>query len=48
MGHGTEQLAGLQAGDTVDVLGPLGRGFNLKEDANYILVGGGLGVPPLI
>ena len=27
---------------------PLGRGFNLKEDANYILVGGGLGVPPLI
>lgn len=48
VGHGTEQLAGLQAGDTVDVLGPLGRGFNLKEDANYILVGGGLGVPPLI
>ena len=33
VGHGTEQLAGLQAGDTVDVLGPLGRGFNLKEDA---------------
>lgn len=48
VGHGTEQLAGLQDGDTVDVLGPLGRGFNLKEDANYILVGGGLGVPPLI
>ena len=48
VGHGTEQLAQLQAGDTVDVLGPLGRGFNLKEDANYILVGGGLGVPPLI
>ena len=48
VGHGTEQLAGLQAGDTVDVLGPLGRGFNLKEDANYILVGGGLGMSPLI
>ena len=30
VGHGTEQLAQLQAGDTVDVLGPLGRGFNLK------------------
>lgn len=29
-------------------LTPNGRGFNLKEDANYILVGGGLGVPPLI
>ncbi|PWG66487.1 dihydroorotate dehydrogenase electron transfer subunit [Bifidobacterium callitrichidarum] len=48
IGHGTEQLAQLKAGDTVDVLGPLGRGFNLKQDANYILVGGGLGVPPLI
>ena len=50
VGHGTEQLAGLQAGDTVQEQNgcPLGRGFNLKEDANYILVGGGLGVPPLI
>ena len=34
--------------DFMLMLGPLGRGFNLKEDANYILVGGGLGVPPLI
>ena len=48
IGHGTEDLARLEAGDYVDVLGPLGRGFNLKQDANYILVGGGLGVPPLI
>ncbi|MBT1175301.1 dihydroorotate dehydrogenase electron transfer subunit [Bifidobacterium sp. LC6] len=48
IGHGTEQLAQLEVGDTVDVLGPLGRGFNLKQDANYILVGGGLGVPPLV
>ena len=48
VGHGTEQLAGLQAGDTVDVLGPLGRPFNTKRDAHYLLVGGGLGVPPLI
>ena len=48
IGHGTEQLAELEAGDSVDVLGPLGRGFDLKQDANYILVGGGLGVPPLI
>ena len=31
VGHGTEQLAQLQAGDTVDVLGPLGRGFNRND-----------------
>lgn len=48
VGRGTAELARLQPGDGVDVLGPLGRGFNLKQDANYILVGGGLGVPPLI
>ena len=38
VGHGTEQLAGLQAGDTVDVLGPLGRGFAQKRaehDASF-------------
>ena len=48
VGKGTQAFSRLHAGDRIDVLGPLGRGFNLKEDANYILVGGGLGVPPLI
>ena len=48
VGKGTQEFSRLHAGDRIDVLGPLGRGFNLKEDANYILVGGGLGVPPLI
>ena len=35
-------------GDRIDVLGPLGRPFSTKRDAHYLLVGGGLGVPPLI
>ena len=35
-------------GTRIDVLGPLGRPFNTKRDAHYLLVGGGLGVPPLI
>lgn len=48
VGHGTEELSRLEPGQSVDVLGPLGRGFNIKQDANYILVAGGLGVPPLI
>ncbi|KFI48841.1 dihydroorotate dehydrogenase electron transfer subunit [Bifidobacterium biavatii] len=48
VGKGTAEFAELAAGDRIDVLGPLGRPFNTKTAAHYILVGGGLGVPPLI
>lgn len=30
------------------MLGPLGTPFNLDEAADYVLVGGGLGIPPLL
>lgn len=49
-GRGTKLLAGKKAGDQVDVLGPLGHGFPLSEAAageTALLVGGGIGVPPL-
>ena len=49
-GRGTSLLSGKQSGDGVDVLGPLGNGFPVNE-ANpgdtALLVGGGIGVPPL-
>lgn len=49
-GRGTSLLSDKKLGDTVDVLGPLGNGFSLAE-ANTgdtaLLVGGGIGVPPL-
>ena len=48
VGKGTQEFSRLHAGDRIDVLGPLGRPFNTKRDAHYLLVGGGLGVPPLI
>lgn len=48
VGEGTAEFAQYQAGDTVDVLGPLGRPFNTKAPAHYLLVAGGLGVPPLV
>ncbi|MDR7074501.1 dihydroorotate dehydrogenase electron transfer subunit [Fictibacillus barbaricus] len=49
-GEGTIQLSEKQSGEKVDVLGPLGNGFtsetiNLGKRA--LLVGGGIGVPPL-
>ena len=48
VGVGTADLATLRPGDEVDMLGPLGRGYDLSGPAHYLLVGGGLGVPPLI
>lgn len=47
-GEGTQWLSRRQAGDKVDVLGPLGNGFSLEEQGRYLLVGGGIGVPPLL
>lgn len=48
VGKGTEQFAAMQVGDSIDVLGPLGKPFSVKNPAHYVLVAGGLGVPPLI
>ena len=34
--------------DTIDVLGPLGNGFPLKPEKRAFLIGGGIGIPPLL
>ena len=48
VGKGTEQKAGMKAGGTVDVLTGLGNGYDLvKSGENPVLLGGGVGVPPL-
>ena len=48
VGKGTAVMTELQPGDGVDLLGPLGRGFNIPEKAdNCLLLGGGCGVAPL-
>jgi dihydroorotate dehydrogenase electron transfer subunit len=49
-GRGTTLLSQKRISDEVDVLGPLGNGFPVAETApgeTAILVGGGIGVPPL-
>lgn len=49
VGVGTNWLAGLRAGDSVNVLGPLGNQFQLPaEGGSAILVGGGVGIPPML
>jgi dihydroorotate dehydrogenase electron transfer subunit len=46
IGVGTRALCGLEAGDELHVLGPLGNGFELDVE-RPLLVGGGIGIAPL-
>lgn len=49
VGRGTELLSQKKQGDSLEVLGPLGNGFNVdKTLSRYILVSGGLGVASLM
>ena len=50
IGPGTRALAGLAEGTELELLGPLGQGFDLAAAAagEVIVVGGGVGVPPLV
>jgi dihydroorotate dehydrogenase electron transfer subunit len=45
IGPGTRALAELEPGEEVDVLGPLGNGFDLGVE-RPLLVGGGIGIAP--
>ena len=49
VGDGTRRLAELQAGDTLNCVLPLGNGFTpAKQGEKVLLVGGGVGVAPLL
>ena len=49
IGKGTEFLSLLLKGDNIELLGPLGNGFPVKEVSGKIaLIGGGIGIPPLL
>ena len=47
VGEGTRKMAALQPGETLRVSSPLGNGYALPERGHVLLVGGGVGVPPL-
>lgn len=46
-GKGTAAIAEIREGECLDILAPLGNGFRLPE-GKVIVVGGGIGVPPLL
>lgn len=48
-GEGTRVLAQKECGDSVQIMGPLGRGFTIEADVDKaVFIGGGIGVPPLL
>ena len=48
VGKGTEAMAAMASGDTLDVLTGLGNGYDLSlTGENPLLIGGGVGVPPM-
>ncbi len=47
-GKGTEALSKKKTGDMIDVMGPLGHGFEIKDSVkNPVIIGGGIGIFPL-
>ncbi len=48
-GEGTSAIARLNTGDLIDMLAPLGHGFTILPEAEkVILIGGGIGTPPML
>lgn len=48
IGPGTRALAAMQAGEKLNLVYPLGKGYTLPDNDKVLLVGGGCGVAPLL
>ena len=49
VGAGTQEFSGYGPGETLELIGPLGNGFPLdKGYEKPLLIGGGIGVPPMV
>ncbi len=49
IGEGTRLLRERKVGETMPILGPIGRPFDLSDHSKrYVLIGGGVGIPPMI
>lgn len=47
VGDGTEQMKSLPVGASLDVLTGLGNGYDISKSTKPLLIGGGVGVPPM-
>lgn len=48
-GFGTSSFSNLSSGDAIKIMGPLGNGFPIeKETSHVLLIGGGMGIAPIL
>src|SRR6056297_507364 len=48
VGRGTKMMSDYNKGDYIDILGPLGKNFPIKKGQKALVIGGGIGIAPLI
>ena len=48
VGGGTKEMSTYKAGDDIELIGPLGNGFMQREGKKAVLIGGGIGIPPMV
>ncbi|CAC9535426.1 Dihydroorotate dehydrogenase electron transfer subunit [Bathymodiolus heckerae thiotrophic gill symbiont] len=48
VGEGTKQLAKRKIGEMISIIGPIGNGFKMTDKKLPLLIGGGVGMPPMI
>ena len=49
LGEGTALLAENKVGETINIMGPIGKAFEIKvEKKRPLLIGGGVGMPPMV
>ena len=48
VGGGTSEMSTYKRGNQVAIIGPLGNGFMQREGKKAILIGGGIGIPPMV
>lgn len=47
-GEGTKILSESEVGSRINIIAPLGKGFDIPKDKKIAFVGGGIGVPPML
>ena len=47
VGEGTQQLAEMAAGERIDCITGLGNGYDISKSKKPLVIGGGVGVPPM-